>query len=361
VFSPPSSVVASPDDDVIATVRGDKITRRDLEPVLMEGYGLNVLLTLVQLDLVEQEAAKLGVVVTPADVDHERAITMGNLRRDTEETDSTGEPTTQPTDNLTADQESQLLDQLLQQYHISRPEFNLVLQVNAYLRKIAEPQVDAKLTDDAVRQQFNIMYGEKVVVHFIVCNNMSEVAQVRRDFAAGKNFEEVARLRSLDRTTAYTGGELPPFTLQDNRFPLEFKQVAFSLKKGEVSDPVQIGRFIYIVKLIDRIPPAHARFEDYRDSVKRDLRESTVQAAMKVMREQLGQTAIKTLTIRDPMLAQQWADKINQKSGQIHDAKQLRAELDSEHAPATIPSPPDSGVLAPAPAVGPATMPATAR
>lgn len=362
--NPLPQAVASPEDDVIATVRGDKITRRDLEPVLMEGYGLNVLLTLVQLDLVEQEAAKVGVVVTPADVANERAITMGNLRRATEETDSTGQPATQPTDNLTADQENQLLDQLLEQQHVSRAEFNLILQVNAYLRKIAEPKVEAELTDDAVRQQFNVMYGEKVVVHFIVCNNMSEAAQVRRDFAAGKSFEDVARLRSLDRTTAYTGGELPPFTLQDNRFPLEFKQVAFSLNKGEVSDPVQIGPFIYIIKLVDRIPPAHARFEDYRDSVKKELLESTVQAAMKVMRDQLGKTALKSLNIRDPALAQQWAEKMDRKNGQIHDAKQLRQELDREHAPATIPSGADSDIsapTAPAPAAPPATMPATAR
>lgn len=180
---------------------------------------------------------------------------------------------------------------------------------------------------------------------------------MRRDLAGGKSFEEVARLRSLDRTTAYTGGELPPFTLQDNRLPTDFKQVAFSLKKGEISDPVQIGSFIYIVKLIDRIPPAHARFEDYRDSVKQELRESTVRAAMKVMREQLGRTAIQTLTIRDPVLARQWLDKINQQNGQALDTKQLRQELDRQHAPATIPSGPDSDISA---AAAPATMPAAA-
>jgi foldase protein PrsA len=328
------------DDEVVATVRGDRITRKDLEPVLEEGYGLNVLLTLVQLDLVEQEAAKQAVVVTPADVASERTITMNNLVRATEEMDSAGQPTTEPTDNLSSDQQNQLLDQLLQQQHVSRAEFNVILEVNAYLRKLAEPTVNAKLTDDAVRQQFNVMYGEKVVVHYIVCNNMAEAGEVRRDLAAGKSFEDIARARSLDRRTAYTGGELPAFTLQDNRFPPEFKQVAFGLKKGEVSDPVQIARFIYIIKLVDRIPPAHARFEDYRDSVRKELYESTVQAAMKVMRDNLGRMALDSLSIRDPILAKQWADKMNKTNGQVKDSEQLRRELDSQHAPATIPSGP---------------------
>lgn len=330
------------DDEVVATVRGDRITRKDLEPVLEEGYGLNVLLTLVQLDLVEQEAAKQAVVVTPTDVASERTITMNNLVRATEEMDSAGQPTTEPTDNISSDQQNQLLDQLLQQQHVSRAEFNVILEVNAYLRKLAEPKVNAKLTDDAVRQQFNVMYGEKVVVHYIVCNNMAEAGEVRRDLAAGKSFEDIARTRSLDRRTAYTGGELPAFTLQDNRFPPEFKQVAFGLKKGEVSDPVQIARFIYIIKLVDRIPPAHARFEDYRDSVRKELYESTVQAAMKVMRDNLGRMALDSLNIRDPILAKQWADKMNQKNGQVKDSEQLRRELDSQHAPATIPSGPAS-------------------
>jgi foldase protein PrsA len=361
VSAPPRSAAAASEDDVIATVRGDKITRRDLDPVLIEGYGLNVLLALVQLDLVEQEAAKQGVVVTPADVANERVITMANLRRATEEMDSSGEPTTQPADNLSSDQENQLLDQLLAQQHVTRAEFNIILQVNAYLRKIAEPKVSAKLTDEAVRQQFNVMYGEKLVVHYIVSKNMTEVAQIRRDLSSGKSFEDVARASSLDRRTAYNGGELPPFTLQDNRFPSEFKQVAFGLKKGEVSDPVQIGGFIYIVKLIDRIPPAHARFEDYRDSVRKDLYENTVQAAMKAMRDQLGRMALDSLRIRDPVLAQQWADKLDQKNGEIHDSNQLRQELDQEHAPATIPSTQNSELSPPASGQAPpATMPGAA-
>ncbi|HEY1922243.1 MAG TPA: peptidylprolyl isomerase, partial [Tepidisphaeraceae bacterium] len=296
------------------------------------------LMTLVQLDLVEQEAARQGVIVTSADVSSERAITMQNLVRQTQALDSNGQPTTEPTDNLSTDQQNQLLDQLLQQQHVSRAEFNVILEVNAYLRKLAEPKVNAKLTDDAVRQQFNVMYGEKVLVHYIVCNNMAEAAEVHHDLAAGKNFDDVARARSLDRHTAYTGGELPAFTLQDNRFPPEFKQVAFELKNGEVSDPVQIEKFIYIIRLIDRIPPAHARFEDYRDSVKKELYETTVQAAMKVMRDSLGRMALQSMTIRDPILAKQWADKMNQRNGQEKDSEELRKELDSQHAPATVPS-----------------------
>ncbi|MGD0387337.1 MAG: peptidyl-prolyl cis-trans isomerase [Tepidisphaeraceae bacterium] len=348
---PPPNPPAGSENEVIATVQGDIITRKDLEPVLIEGYGLKALLVLVQLDLAEQEAARQHVAVTPDDVANERAITMDNLRREMEQMESNGQPTTQP-QNLSTEQENQLLDQLLAQQHVSRAEFGLILKVNAYLRKMAEPKVNANLTEDEIRRQFNVMYGEKVVVHYIVCNNMSEVADVRRDLAAGKSFEDVARLRSVDRRTAALGGELPPFTLSDTWPPPEFKQVVFNLKVGEVSDAVQIHNHIYIAKLIDVIPPAHARFEDYRDVVKKELYDSTVQAAMGTMRDQLAKQALGSLRIRNPVLAQQWADRINNQNGQIHDEKQIRQELDKQHAPA------QSGPITPA--TPPATRPATA-
>jgi foldase protein PrsA len=349
---PPPILAPGGEGEVMATVRGDAITRKDLEPLLIEGYGLNVLLTLVQLDLVKQEAARLHIVVTPEDIANERRITMDNLERATQQMDSSGQPTTQP-EALSSDQEQQLLDQLLQQQHVSRAEFDVVLEVNAYLRKIAGPKVDANLSEDAIRRQFNAMYGEKVVVHYIVCNNMSEVADVRRALAMGQTFEDVARLRSRDRRTGATGGELPPFTLADNRFPDEFKQVAFNLKIGEVSDPVQIGRFIYIAKLIDRIPPALARFEDYRDSVKKQLYDETVQAAMKAMRDRLGRMAMESLHVRDPVLARQWADRLSSQHGQIQTDAQIREELDKEHEPET-PAPP---LAAQPPATRPVTAP----
>jgi len=348
---PPPNPPAGSADEVIATVQGNVITRKDLDSVLIEGYGLNALMALVQLEMVEQEAARQHVVVTPNDVANERAITMDNLRRATEQMESNGQPSTQP-ENLSPEQEEQLLDQLLAQQHVSRAEFGVILHVNANLRKIAEPKVNANLTEEAIHRQFNAMYGEKVIVHRIVCNNMSEVAEVRRDLVAGKSFEDVARLRSVDRRTAALGGEMAPFTLFDNWVPPEFKQVVFNMKVGEVSDAVQIGTLIYIAKLVEIIPPAHARYEDYRDVVKKELYDNLVQAAMKDMRDELANQALASLRIRNPVLAKQWADRLDNKNGQIRDENRIRQELDKQHAPA------QKGPITPA--TSPATRPATA-
>jgi parvulin-like peptidyl-prolyl isomerase len=335
---PPQSL-APIDNEVLATIRGEPITLQDVEPVLVDGYGLNVVLLIVQRNLAREEAAKQEIVVTPQDVAAEKQITLTTLSRSLESS-GLNVSATEPSDQeLTPQQTQQLLDQVLLQQHMSRAEFDILMEINAYLRKIAEPEVTAEITDDAVRQHFNVLYGEKVLVHYIQCGNMNEAADVRRDLAAGKSFEDVARARSRDRATAVYGGELPPFTLQDNRFPPEFKQLVFMLQPGQISDPLQIGQYIYIAKLVERIPPEHAKFEDYKDAMRKDLHDQAVQAAIVALRRKLAQMALDEMEIEDPVLRKQWEDRVARKDGQIKDMQEIRKQLDQEHAPATVPSP----------------------
>lgn len=333
----PAVAAENPDNQVIASVHGDVVTRGELEPVLMDGYGLNVLLTLVQLHLAEQAAAQQHLRVTPDDIARERAITMDSLQKATQQMEGNGQPTTEP-ENLTDAQENQLLDQLLLQQRVSKAEFNVILEVNANLRKIAEPIVEASLTDDKIRMQFNAMYGEKVLVRYIECNNMSEIGEVHRDLASGKSFEEIIRLRNSIRPGAPAGGELGPFSLQDLNYPPEIKQVAFDLKVGEISDPVQYKQYLFLFQLVERIPPAHARFEDYRDSVRKELLFNLVQAKIGSLRNDLAGEALSSLQIRDPVLARQWEDRVTSANSQVHDENQIRQEMDKLHAPATMPA-----------------------
>ncbi len=45
----------------------------------------------------------------------------------------------------------QLLEQFLQNQKVSRPEFELVLRTNVYLRKIAEPRVAGQINDEELQ------------------------------------------------------------------------------------------------------------------------------------------------------------------------------------------------------------------
>src|SRR5439155_11689340 len=127
------------------------------------------LINIATLESAKQEAAVRKLVVSPADVDAEREQTLNKLFGDAKKDDY-----------------PQLLEQFLTQQRISRPEFDIWLQTNAYLRKIAEPMVKENITEDRLQESFKALYGETVQVRHIQCANPQEIAEAKRRLAAGE-------------------------------------------------------------------------------------------------------------------------------------------------------------------------------
>ena len=95
----------------------------------------------------------------------------------------------------------QLLDQLLTQQRVTRPEFELVLSTNAYLRKIAEQQVK-EIPEETVRKMFDAEYRATVRVRHIQSGNAAELAAAKARIDKGEPFEKVAKEVSRNARTA---------------------------------------------------------------------------------------------------------------------------------------------------------------
>lgn len=95
----------------------------------------------------------------------------------------------------------------------------------------------------------------------------SEMDSIYNALLNGADFAEMAKSKSEDRGTAARGGELPWIGLHQT--VKEFEDVAFNLKKDEISKPFNSPNGIHIVKLIDRkqIEP----FEEKKDEITRRL------------------------------------------------------------------------------------------
>jgi parvulin-like peptidyl-prolyl isomerase len=278
-------------DQVVARVNGNPITMRQLTQPLVEGYGLNILLNLVQLELAKQDAARKRITLSPHDIEVERDQTLSRLFQDADKADY-----------------DELFEQFLQQQRISKPEFDIVLTTNAYLRKIAEPQLKGMINEQNLQEAYRQMYGEKVQVRHIQCANMTEILEAKRMLAEGKPFEQVAQELSRNQHTAGLGGELPPFSRSAANFPQAFKDAAFALKVGEVSDPVQADGAFHLIKLEQRIQPNPnvVKYEDVKESVRQELEDKLLQAAVKQMRQELTLQALKALQIDEPTLKAQF-------------------------------------------------------
>ncbi|HEV7299407.1 MAG TPA: peptidyl-prolyl cis-trans isomerase [Tepidisphaeraceae bacterium] len=334
--TPPTTSVAT--DTVVATVAGRPITEQALRDPLVEAYGLNMLLNLVQHELTQREAERAGITATDADIAAERQRTVDRMFEQSNvqqleriETVRANNPA--EAERMLAElrkENEEALDQLLLQQRASRPEFELVIRTNATLRKLAEPQVEAAITEERLAESFRIQYGEKVLVRHIQANNLADLNTARRRIAAGESFEQVATEISTNRVTGPLGGEVVPFTRNNTAFPQTFRDAAFGLKVGEVSEAVQADGAYHIIKLEQRIDPTVVKFEDVKESVRADLNDRLLQAAVRNLRQQITQDALAQLQVNDPILKRQLADRMEQQQAKVRDREEVREELNRQ-------------------------------
>jgi foldase protein PrsA len=341
----PDSVAA---DAVIAVVNGKPIAREQLVRPLIDSYGLNMLLNLITLELARQDAAKAGLAISAADVRNERTIMLKGVFPDAEPADY-----------------DQLLVQLLKQQNITDAQFQILLETNAYLRKVAEPLCAGKISEENIQQAFDLRYGATVKIRDIKVNNLAEANEAKRRLAGGEDFAEVARALSRDPQTGALGGEWPAFAASSTRVSDVIKEQAFGLKVGEVSDVLNTEGAYHIIKVEQRNPPRIAKLDDEKRTYLRNLlMEKLVQDVMKNLRNQLAAQALapNVLDIRDPELRRQFEQRLAEHKAVQQDEEAARREAAIRRIfPATRLSPTTRPGFAPAtlPAA-PTTLPAEA-
>lgn len=96
----------------------------------------------------------------------------------------------------------------------------------------------------------------------------------RTRIQAGKDtFEDLAKKYSQDPNTKDQGGDLGWIERDSLGFPFrDLENAAFSLKKGEVSGPVQTHLGYHLVKLIDHEKGYRSEFQEVRSKVLSDLK-----------------------------------------------------------------------------------------
>lgn len=280
------------DDEVIARAGNVQVTRGQLVEPLIEGHGLDMLLQLITLELTRDTARRQGISVSEPDVERELELTVQKMVGDVPPEDY-----------------ERLLQQFMNQYRLTRPQLYVTMETNAYLRKLAEPMLEGKITEEALRNAFGALYGETVQVRHIQLTNMQEVAEAQGRLQQGDDFAAVAREMSRNVRTAGLGGELPPFSRQMQGLPDSFKETAFTLKEGEVSDAVQSDGAYHLIKLEKRVPPKAVEFEDHQETVREQLYDNMMMQAMKQLRQQIAAEAIARLNIQHPLLREQYDDR----------------------------------------------------
>lgn len=146
--------------------------------------------------------------------------------------------------------------------------------ITALLKKEIEEKA-GQIEDKEVKEFYDknlqeFITGEEIKVSHILVNTEEEAKKLLVRIKKGESFSKLAKSFSKDPGSAGKGGELG-FIKRGQMVP-EFEQIAFSLKKGEISNPVKTQFGYHIIKVTERKEGEKSDYAKVRDNIRERLK-----------------------------------------------------------------------------------------
>jgi parvulin-like peptidyl-prolyl isomerase len=125
-----------------------------------------------------------------------------------------------------------------------------------YQKEIADK---AKVTETELRKEYEMMKQEVHAKHILV-ETKETADEIYGQLKDEADFEELAKEKSIDPTAQQNGGDLGFFRW--GRMVSEFQEVAFKMKQGEISRPVETKYGWHVIMLVERRDVEQPPFEE---------------------------------------------------------------------------------------------------
>jgi parvulin-like peptidyl-prolyl isomerase len=221
---PRSAPAGDPGAKLVAQVNGMQIAHDELAQECLRHYGKEVLESMINKFLIAEECKRRNIVITRGEVDAEieRMAQRFSL----------------PVD--------QWLKMLKQERGVKATVYaNDIIWPMLALRKLAGDRL--RVTQDEVRQAFEVHYGPSVRCRLIACKDQATAEKVRAAaLAQPAEFGNLAKQHSED-SSASVKGLIPPIR-RHGSFP-EVERTAFALQDGEISPVIPVGeQFVILMR-----------------------------------------------------------------------------------------------------------------
>lgn len=256
-----------------------------------DSVGKTVMDQLVEDALIRQQAAKLGITVSAADVDKSMHDAFGYYPEGTPTAEPaatafatstlsplqmellatltptgtvvpteipTSTPTFTPTENITPTPSESITpsatptEYTLEGYQTELKNYTDTLSKDAGLsesdlRKVFENNLYRTKVKEAIVADLK-PEQEQVRARHILVDTEEEANQIEESLKQGENFIELAQRFSKDTSTKDSGGDLGWFS--EGEMVKEFNDAAFKLNVGQISDPIKTDYGYHIIQVI---------------------------------------------------------------------------------------------------------------
>ncbi|MEH7383947.1 peptidyl-prolyl cis-trans isomerase [Bacillus sp. JJ1521] len=247
-------VVASGEEEVVATIGETSITRQQWLNELEDRYGKQILEGMIDEEVVRQMAKKHDITLSEDAIDRELMLikTMYN-NIDHENID----------DEHWKEQIelSILLEELLtKDAVISEEEMKRFYEENKHLYEIPK--------------SYHLSH--------IVVKTKEAAEQVQNELKNGSSFSALAMEKSTDEFSANRGGELGFVNAENGYAPDSYLEVANQLKPNEWSEPIEVEGGFAVIILHEAIEAVTYSYDDVKDQIKRQIAVDQMNGAISV-------------------------------------------------------------------------------
>ena len=255
------------EDQAVATVNGEKITKGQLDQRLEGQAGKPTLQQMVDQDLVLQYGRQNHIDVS----DKEIGDWLAQLQ--------TRFPPGQ-------------FEQVIAQQGLTMDDVRNIGRVQLTVKKAVDRNINvsqSQVADFFNRNRSLYDTPEQVCARHILVKTKPEADSIEGQLRRGGDFAAIARKNSQDPGSASKGGDLGCFG-QTQMVP-PFSAAAFSLRPGQISQPVQTQFGWHIIQVQSKKPAHHATLAEVSSKVRDNLMQQQETAAENPFVQQLRNSA----------------------------------------------------------------------
>jgi parvulin-like peptidyl-prolyl isomerase len=247
----------------VAKVNGKTITDQDLEAEFKhykvvfrldkpetrdkaDKLRKSLLSRIVDNVILEMEADRLGVTITPGELDVEVKTLLGEY-------------------------DEQGLNQALTRSQMKLDVWKKLLERNLRIKKLIVNEVESKirLAEADIKEYYDknaedFKLPERVQVMQIMVKDEADAVNVRKKLLGRADFATIAKEHSQSPDAAH-GGDLGFYSR--GQLPPEFETAVFNLKEGDISDVVRSIYGLHIFKVVKKEKPRSMTFAEAREKI----------------------------------------------------------------------------------------------